>query len=66
MKVGEHLKSQTAKLEHVIIDNPEIYVCPNPELSGKRLVIVDTPGFDDTYTDDVEILGCISAWLAKS
>ena len=28
-----------------------------------RLVLVDTPGFGDTYVDDADILRCIGSWL---
>jgi len=30
---------------------------------GQRVVIVDTPGFDDTYQFDSEILQQIANWL---
>lgn len=33
-------------------------------LSSRRLVLVDTPGFDDTHSDDAEILRRVAAWLA--
>jgi hypothetical protein len=38
---------------------------PNSDNKG-RLVLVDTPGFDDTYVDDGEILRRISVWLGLS
>ncbi|KAF8959518.1 P-loop containing nucleoside triphosphate hydrolase protein [Flammula alnicola] len=56
--VGHELNSCTAKLEPVIV--------PSPPGTAGRLVIVDTPGFDDTYVDDSEILRRISVWLAAS
>jgi len=37
-----------------------------PGLKGYRLVLLDTPGFDDTFLDDIEILKRIAAWLAVS
>ena len=30
-----------------------------------RLVLVDTPGFDDTYRQDTEILRVIADWLTQ-
>ncbi|KAF9450923.1 hypothetical protein P691DRAFT_773577 [Macrolepiota fuliginosa MF-IS2] len=33
---------------------------------GDRLVLVDTPGFDDTSRSDMEILMMISEWLQKT
>jgi hypothetical protein len=35
-------------------------------LQGRRIIIVDTPGFDDTCLSDAEILRRIAAWLADS
>ena len=60
MPVGHDISSCTSKLQYQIIDN-------HPSVpKGHRLVIVDTPGFDDTYEDDVEILQRIVVWLASS
>jgi hypothetical protein len=62
MKVGLDLESCTSKIEHLVID-PIPY---HPKLKDRRIVIVDTPGFDDTFEDDGEILRRISVWLASS
>ena len=32
----------------------------------RRIVLVDTPGFDDTFLDDTEVLRRIAIWLAQS
>jgi hypothetical protein len=62
MRVGHDMTSCTSKLEYAVIDP-----IPNhPHLKDHRVVIVDTPGFDDTYVDDVEILRRIAVWLASS
>ncbi|KAF9484398.1 hypothetical protein BDN70DRAFT_849974 [Pholiota conissans] len=61
--VGHRLVSCTEQLKPIIVkpgDHPSLR-----GLSG-RLVIVDTPGFDDTYVEDAEILRRISVWLAAS
>ena len=59
--VGHDLKSCTAQL------TPVFWPISEPaHLQGKRLVLVDTPGFDDTYTSDSEILRRIAIWLASS
>ena len=58
VEVGHDLDSCTASIRHVII--------PHPTDEGRRIILVDTPGFDDTYTPDVEILKRISLWLARS
>jgi len=58
MPVGHDLSSCTSKLQYAIVEPPPC--------RGHRVIIVDTPGFDDTYEDDVEILRRIAAWLASS
>ena len=35
-------------------------------LFGENIVLVDTPGFDDTYRSDVTILELIGDWLKKT
>ena len=41
-------------------------VTPYPiSRQGVRLVLVDTPGFDDTYRQDTEILRAIADWLIQ-
>ncbi|KAH6917874.1 P-loop containing nucleoside triphosphate hydrolase protein [Coprinopsis sp. MPI-PUGE-AT-0042] len=46
------------------------YFAPVPSqfanATGQRLVLVDTPGFDDTSVSDSEILRRIGVWLASS
>jgi hypothetical protein len=62
MQVGHDLKSCTNTLQHTYISD-----IPNrPTLKGRRIVIVDTPGFDNTCTEDKEILRRIAVWLASS
>ncbi|KAH7925410.1 hypothetical protein BV22DRAFT_1161391 [Leucogyrophana mollusca] len=56
--VGHDLESCTAKIHHVIV--------PYPKDPNRRIIFVDTPGFDDTYEDDSEILRRIAVWLARS
>ena len=59
MPVGHGILSCTSRLQYAIVDSP-------PPRKGHRVVIVDTPGFDDTYVEDVEILRRIAVWLASS
>ena len=35
-------------------------------LDGRRVVLIDTPGFDDTTRSDTDILKMIAAFLATS
>ena len=59
MLIGHDMLSCTSILQYEIVDNPH-------PLEGHRVIIVDTPGFDDTYMDDAEILRRIGVWLASS
>jgi predicted GTPase len=53
---GSHLESFTTEVRAVRMNHP---------VHGKRLVLVDTPGFDDTNKSDMEILKMVSSWLQK-
>ena len=56
--VGHELNSCTAELLPVVIDS-----LPSNFPNDSRLVLVDTPGFGDTYVDDADILRGIGSWL---
>ena len=60
MCVGHELSSSTSKLQHKIVDNFN-----PPPREGRRVIIVDTPGFD-THRDCTKILRRIADWLASS
>jgi len=62
MKVGHQLSSCTPEVEPAVIDPSGRF----PSLKNYRIVIVDTPGFDDTFVSDVEILRRITNWLTAS
>ena len=59
MRVGHDISSCTSTVQYAIVDNP-------PPCKGHRVIIVDTPSFDDTYEDEAEILRRIAVWLASS
>jgi len=40
--------------------------CPHPDGSGRTVVFVDTPGFDDCEKADYDILNAIASWLKKT
>ncbi|THU87681.1 hypothetical protein K435DRAFT_867068 [Dendrothele bispora CBS 962.96] len=65
VQVGHHLTSCTVNVTPVILPstsrNPQ-----NPDSEPTRVIILDTPGFDDTLASDVEILRRIANWLATS
>ena len=56
--VGHGLESRTTEIKPVIIQHPTE--------ESRRIIFVDTPGFDDTYVDGVKILTRIADWLAQS
>jgi len=55
---GTQLKSVTQKVRSVKVHNPA--------RGDNSLVLVDTPGFDDTTRTDMEILRMISDWLKNT
>lgn len=65
MKVGHSLKSCTSCLQHEVLPVLPEKAFPKQKPQG-RVIILDTPGFDDTYIDDVEILRRIAVWLSFS
>ena len=58
LMVSHGLESCTSSIQHVITRHPSV--------PDRRIILVDTPGFDDTYVDDAEILNRIALWLARS
>lgn len=58
MTVGHTLLSGTSSIQHVIV--------PHPTDARRRIILVDTPGFDDTYIDDARVLTRIALWLTRS
>ncbi|GLB39681.1 putative 50S ribosome-binding GTPase [Lyophyllum shimeji] len=61
MRVGHNLTSCTVQLQYAFIDSVHYQ-----GLEGHRMVIVDTPGFDDTYEGDATILRRIAEWLENT
>jgi hypothetical protein len=55
---GHGLKSCTAEIRS--------YRCQHTDGSESNVVLVDTPGFDDTEIKDADILAGIAEWLKKS
>ncbi|KAJ7928822.1 P-loop containing nucleoside triphosphate hydrolase protein [Mycena leptocephala] len=56
LRVGKGLRSCTSTIQ----------VAPVFELDGQSIMLIDTPGFDDTSRSDTEILTEIAAFLAKT
>ena len=56
LRVGIGLTSCTAKVE----------LADEFILDGRRVILIDTPGFDDTNVSDAEILNMIAVFLATA
>ena len=54
---GSCLESCTTEVRAVRLSKHKVH--------GNRIVLVDTPGFDDTNKSDLEILQMVSNWLQK-
>lgn len=62
VRVGHDLLSCTEQLKDIAISLLTDYAW----IGERRLILVDTPGFDDTFMDDSEVLRRIAVWLAVS
>ena len=56
LRVGTDLASCTA----------EVQLADEFTLDGRKVILVDTPGFGDTYESDTDILKLIAAFLATT
>jgi hypothetical protein len=56
LKVGEDLDSYTSEIQA-----SEEFI-----LDGRRVVLIDTLGFDDTHRTDTDVLKSIAAFLGES
>lgn len=56
LKVGDDLESCTS----------EIQASDEFILEGRRVVLIDTPGFDDTNKSDTDVLKLIAGYLGES
>ena len=56
-RAGHSLSATTTRIEAIRVKHP-IY--------GDRIVLVDTPGFNDTARTSMQVLQMISIWLQKT
>jgi len=56
LRIGVNLASCTA----------EVQLADEFALDGRQVILVDTPGFDDTNKSDTDILKLIAAFLATT
>ena len=68
MVVGHTLKSCTSTIDAVEVKFPpgKTHLQADAQNKRRRLITVDTPGFDNASVDDSEILRRIAVWLALS
>ncbi|GLB39691.1 putative 50S ribosome-binding GTPase [Lyophyllum shimeji] len=64
MPVGHKLTSCTTLLDCAVVEPLDIRLPSG--LENCRVIMVDTPGFDDTYESDISILRRIADWLEQS
>lgn len=65
--VGHKLVSETSETSAVVVEQaPSQYTALNCLLNTRRIVLVDTPGFNDTTLNDAAVLTSISQWLVAS
>ncbi|TFK24911.1 hypothetical protein FA15DRAFT_669112 [Coprinopsis marcescibilis] len=60
--VSDKIDPCTTQLNYYAIVNSNLH----PILKGRRLVLLDTPGFQNTYEDDTEMLRKVATWLSAS
>ncbi|TFK19924.1 P-loop containing nucleoside triphosphate hydrolase protein, partial [Coprinopsis marcescibilis] len=63
--VGDDLRSKTQKLQAITMNMPAQFQMMYPKLSSCRIVLVDTPGFEDPNVSEYETLRKIAVWLAS-
>lgn len=56
LRIGMNLESCTA----------EVQLADEFTLDGRRVILIDTPGFDDTSKSDTDVLKMIAAFLATT
>jgi len=56
LRIGMNLESCTA----------EVQLADEFTLDGRSVILIDTPGFDDTSKSDTDILKMIAAFLATT
>ncbi|KAJ2914249.1 hypothetical protein MD484_g6180, partial [Candolleomyces efflorescens] len=65
-ETSNQFESCTKQLAHYIMPIPTHWATRYHLGANRRLVLVDSPGFDDTNVSDSEILRRIAVWLSKS
>ncbi|EDR05892.1 uncharacterized protein LACBIDRAFT_302516 [Laccaria bicolor S238N-H82] len=59
VRVGHDMQSCTTQLQPIVVSPPHSIL-----FRDRRVVLVDTPGFDDTFAAESEVLNRIASWLA--
>ena len=65
-KCSDGFEPCTTQLSHYFVD-PPAELAQEFQISGQRIVLLDTPGFDDKdHSEESEILRQIASWLKAS
>ena len=63
-QVGDKLASCTSTFSsRAVLHAPGQRTMRDNMLPGRHIVLVDTPGLDDTQLEDIRLLGRVSEWL---
>jgi predicted GTPase len=65
-QVGSRSSLRVGEDEDLESCTSEIQVSEEFVLDGRRVVLIDTPGFDDTNKSDTEVLKSIAVYLGQS
>ncbi|TFK24905.1 hypothetical protein FA15DRAFT_739462, partial [Coprinopsis marcescibilis] len=65
-ETSNRFQSCTQNVQHYVMDIPEAILSSQPALQRRRIILVDTPGFDDSQASDYEILRRVAVWVASS
>ncbi|KAJ3544808.1 hypothetical protein NMY22_g2656 [Coprinellus aureogranulatus] len=65
-EVGGRLASCTSSIGSLVLSANMVPAHLLQDLGSRRIVLVDTPGFDDTHMGDEEVLNRIVNWLTSS
>ncbi|KAF9484403.1 hypothetical protein BDN70DRAFT_146403 [Pholiota conissans] len=65
-KVGHGLEPETSELNPIVIPYGQNGFSDPYSSKNGRLVLVDTPGLDDTYVEDAKLLDRVPVWPTQS
>jgi hypothetical protein len=64
--INRATESNILEVGHDIISCTKQVACVKTKIGGRIVTLIDTPGFDDTYMSDGEVLSRIAQWLTET